>query len=286
MTSMNHDRSVDVESSSAWTPTSTSTSRSPWTTSAAVIDARLVRRRQGRLQAADRLGRRARRSELDLRDRGHRLLRRRVDLARSAAATSGWSRCCAPTAATGGCAARPTPSTRRTRPAPCWPAHATAVPEDRRRHGGDDPPDQGRQRRRRARHAPSAMISLKQVLVNAAPELREQLQPLSKMALIDRCAGLRPGPVTTVDRRHQTHPARDRPPLAAPQRRDQRPTRRLLDRADRRQLAPQLVARVRRRPRHRRRDAHRRRRQRRPGPHRSRPGPSCAASPRSPPPPA
>jgi transposase len=44
----------------------------------------------------------------------------------------------------------------------------------------------------------SAMISLKQVIVNADPELRETLQPLSKMALIGRCAGLRPGPVTTV----------------------------------------------------------------------------------------
>jgi len=44
----------------------------------------------------------------------------------------------------------------------------------------------------------SAMISLKQVIVNAAPELREELQPLSKMALINRCAGLRPGRVTTI----------------------------------------------------------------------------------------
>ena len=44
----------------------------------------------------------------------------------------------------------------------------------------------------------AAMISLKAVIVNAPPELRETLQPLSKMALIDRCAGLRPGPVTTV----------------------------------------------------------------------------------------
>ena len=44
----------------------------------------------------------------------------------------------------------------------------------------------------------SAMISLKQVIVNAPPELREELQPLSKMALINRCAGLRPGPVTTI----------------------------------------------------------------------------------------
>jgi transposase len=44
----------------------------------------------------------------------------------------------------------------------------------------------------------AAMISLKQVLVNAPPELREELQPLTKMALINRCAGLRPGPVTSI----------------------------------------------------------------------------------------
>src|SRR3954466_13403425 len=42
------------------------------------------------------------------------------------------------------------------------------------------------------------MITLKSVLVNAPTELREALQPLTKMALIERCAGLRPGPVTTV----------------------------------------------------------------------------------------
>ena len=45
----------------------------------------------------------------------------------------------------------------------------------------------------------SAMISLKAVLVNAPPTLREQLQPLTKMALINRCAGLRPGPVTSIE---------------------------------------------------------------------------------------
>ncbi|WP_184840554.1 IS110 family transposase [Allocatelliglobosispora scoriae] len=44
----------------------------------------------------------------------------------------------------------------------------------------------------------SAMITLKAVIVTAAPELREQLQPLSKMALINRCAALRPGSITTV----------------------------------------------------------------------------------------
>jgi transposase len=44
----------------------------------------------------------------------------------------------------------------------------------------------------------AAMVNLKQVLVNAPPDLREQLQPLPKMALIGRCAGLRPGPVNSV----------------------------------------------------------------------------------------
>jgi transposase len=44
----------------------------------------------------------------------------------------------------------------------------------------------------------SAMITLKQVLVNAPPELREELQPLTKMVLIRRCAALRPGPITTI----------------------------------------------------------------------------------------
>jgi len=43
------------------------------------------------------------------------------------------------------------------------------------------------------------MISLKSVIINAIPELREQLQPLTKFALINLCAGLRPGPVTTVE---------------------------------------------------------------------------------------
>lgn len=45
----------------------------------------------------------------------------------------------------------------------------------------------------------SAMVSLKAVLVNAPVTLREQLQPLTKMALINRCAGLRPGSVDTVE---------------------------------------------------------------------------------------
>jgi transposase len=50
----------------------------------------------------------------------------------------------------------------------------------------------------------SAMISLKAVLLNAPAELREQLQPLTKMALIRRCAALRPGQVsdTTTAAKH------------------------------------------------------------------------------------
>jgi transposase len=44
----------------------------------------------------------------------------------------------------------------------------------------------------------SAIISLKCVIINAEPDLREQLQDLPRMALIERCAGLRPGPITSV----------------------------------------------------------------------------------------
>lgn len=43
-----------------------------------------------------------------------------------------------------------------------------------------------------------AIISLTQVLVNAPPEIRQDLEPLTKMALIAKCAGLRPGPITTI----------------------------------------------------------------------------------------
>lgn len=41
----------------------------------------------------------------------------------------------------------------------------------------------------------SAMISLKQVVVNAPDDLRQSLQDLPRMTLIRRCAGLRPGPL-------------------------------------------------------------------------------------------
>jgi transposase len=42
----------------------------------------------------------------------------------------------------------------------------------------------------------SAMITLKQIVVNAPAELREQLTPLGDKALLARCAGLRAGRVT------------------------------------------------------------------------------------------
>jgi transposase len=67
----------------------------------------------------------------------------------------------------------------------------------------------------------AAMITLKQVIVTAPPELREQLQDLSKMALIRRCAGLRPGPVTTVPAAAKHAPRSIARALAAAQRRDQ-----------------------------------------------------------------
>ncbi len=42
-----------------------------------------------------------------------------------------------------------------------------------------------------------AIITLKALVVTCPDELRHELQPLSKAALRDRCAGLRPGTVTT-----------------------------------------------------------------------------------------
>ena len=43
----------------------------------------------------------------------------------------------------------------------------------------------------------AAMSTLKQILVNAPPVLREPLQALTDRALVTRCAGLRPGPLDT-----------------------------------------------------------------------------------------
>ncbi|MFB6962516.1 hypothetical protein ACFCYB_37465 [Streptomyces sp. NPDC056309] len=43
-----------------------------------------------------------------------------------------------------------------------------------------------------------AIVTLKALIVTVPDELREQLQCLPKMALVERCAGLRPGSVTIV----------------------------------------------------------------------------------------
>lgn len=50
----------------------------------------------------------------------------------------------------------------------------------------------------------SAIITLKQIVVNAPPELREQLEPLGDKALMNRCAGFRRGPIdsTTASAKH------------------------------------------------------------------------------------
>lgn len=41
------------------------------------------------------------------------------------------------------------------------------------------------------------MVALKTLLVTAPPRLRDELEGLPKVALIERCAGLRPGPITS-----------------------------------------------------------------------------------------
>ena len=109
----------------------------------------------------------------------------------------------------------------------------------------------------------SAMISLKAVLVNAPAELREQLQPLTKMALIRRCAALRPGAVvdpTTAAKHTLRAIARRWLALDA----EIKTHEQILDQADRR-AGSRSCRRVRDRSRHRRRDADRRRRQPRTG---------------------
>src|SRR4051812_33012588 len=75
--------------------------------------------------------------------------------------------------------------------------HATATPKTG--EGGGEVPRRLRGAKDVAvRARPGGMTGLPAALGTAPPGLRETLQPLSKMALIDRCAGLRPGPVTPV----------------------------------------------------------------------------------------
>ena len=109
----------------------------------------------------------------------------------------------------------------------------------------------------------SAMISLKAVLVNAPAELREQLQPLTKMVLIRRCAALRPGAVvdpTTAAKHTLRAIARRWLALDAEIKTHEQVLSRLTG-----ELVPDLVAAFGIGRRHRRRDAHRRRRQPRTG---------------------
>jgi transposase len=109
----------------------------------------------------------------------------------------------------------------------------------------------------------AAMITLKAVLVAAEPALREQLRPLSKMALIHRCTGLRPGKVDTLT-------AATKHTLRSIARRwlqldDEIKTHEALLGELTGQPVPQLVDALRHRYGHRSRDAHRRRRQHRLG---------------------
>jgi hypothetical protein len=64
----------------------------------------------------------------------------------------------------------------------------------------------------------AAIISLKTVIVIAEPAPREQLQPPPRMALVERCAGLLPGPVTTVAAATENADG-DRPQVATAQHR-------------------------------------------------------------------
>lgn len=103
----------------------------------------------------------------------------------------------------------------------------------------------------------SAVISLKSVIINADPELREQLQDLPRMALIERCAGLRPGQVTSVL-------AATKHTLRAIARRWQQLNTEVIEHEKiltklTRQVTPGSRRCARHRTRHRRRDAHRRR---------------------------
>jgi hypothetical protein len=79
-------------------------------------------------------------------------------------------------------------------------------PEDRRRSRRDDPSGQDRQRHRcqgtNGRDDHRDLV--KTIIVNAPAELRESLAGLTDKAMIDRCAGLRPGAIesTTASAKH------------------------------------------------------------------------------------
>lgn len=197
---------------------------------------------------------------------GTRVLRSGTGQRSPADATFALSRWFAPTDVTVACVASPTPSTPRTRP--CRPGRTgAAVPKS---HDGQV--EMIRQvkvaRDITVKARTAAKISLKQVIVNAPPELREELQPLTKMTLINKYAGLRPGQVTTIT-------ASTKYTLRASARRWQHLNAEILDHEKilaqlTAQAAPGIVRIIRSRPRHRSRDAHRRRGQPRPRQVRSR----------------
>jgi transposase len=113
-----------------------------------------------------------------------------------AVAAIGLSRSTAPTGGCAASAARPTRSTPRTPPRAVLAGTATATPK--RADGTVEMLRQLKITRDTAVKARTqAIITLKALVVTAPTDLREPLDGLSKMALIDRCAGLRPGPVTT-----------------------------------------------------------------------------------------
>ena len=59
----------------------------------------------------------------------------------------------------------------------------------------------------------TAMHTLKQIVVNAPPHLREALHALTDHGLLTRCAGLRPGPLDTPTAAAKHTPPGARPPL-------------------------------------------------------------------------
>ena len=69
----------------------------------------------------------------------------------------------------------------------------------------------------------SAMITLKQIVVTAPPELRETLHPLADQALLKRCRGWRCGTIDTPTASAKTYPPGAHPSLVRSLRRDRGP---------------------------------------------------------------
>ena len=67
---------------------------------------------------------------------------------------------------------------------------------------------------------PTAMHTLKQIVVHASPVLRAALHDLTDHGLLTRCARLRPGPLDTPTGVRQADPPGARPPLEGSHRGD------------------------------------------------------------------